>query len=174
MANSRLSKTDVPIKVALLILGICTPILSFAQRMRARPEDYEDYPDYSSSSDMPAAFWLVLLVIMAIGIIWFKSSLSSSRKEEIRNKTIFLTNQKIKGYVSAYRASTETNQINKPTPKEFFTDENGVVSIPQYAKCIIIEYYKDNHSFVKVKFEDYPHPLYIGRWFLRTPDRINT
>ena len=164
-------------RIYLLLISLSTQIVLMAQRGRLMPEDYTDYPDYSSSSS-DDTFWgyvaLVILIIMGIGKLWFKSALKSYRNEEIRNKTIFLTNQKIKGYVSAYRASTETDQINKPTPKEFFTDENGVVSIPQYAKCIILEYYKDNHSFVKVKFEDYPHPLYIGRWFLRTPDRLNT
>lgn len=164
-------------RIYLLLISLSTQIVLMAQRGRLMPEDYTDYPDYSSSSSddtFGGYVALVILIIMGIGILWFKSVLKSSRNEDIRNRTIFLTNQKIKGYVSAYRASTETNQINKPTPKEFFTDENGVVSIPQYAKCTILEYYKDNHSFVKVKFEDYPHPLYIGRWFLRTPDRINT
>lgn len=172
MANSRLSKTDVPIKVALLILGICTPILSFAQRMRARPEDYEDYPDYSSTSDMPAAFWLVLLVILAIGIIWFKSSLSNSRKEEIRSKTQFLTNREVLAYESPTMAINHS--FYKTNPKEYFTAEKMVVKIPKYAKCIILEYYPENRSYVKVKFEKYPTPLYLDRGYLRTPERINT
>ena len=161
-------------KGILLLLGFYTPLYSFAQRLRARPEDYENSPDYSSSSsDLPAAFWLILLAIMLIGIIWFKIALSNSRNKEIRNKTILLTNQNITAYISPYRATTETTQaVNKYIPKEFFIDDNGVISIPKYSKCIILEYYKENHSFVKVKFDNYPEPLYIGRWYLRTPDEL--
>lgn len=162
-------------RLYISLFALLIQVTLFAQRMRARPEDYEDYPDYgSSSADFPASFWIIVLIIFAVVIIWFKISLNSSRNEEIRNKTVYLTKERIKGFVSAYRATTENGVINKPIPKEDFVDNNGVVGIPPYAKCIILEYYKDNHSFVKVKFDDYSQPLYIGRWYLRTPNKINT
>lgn len=159
-------------KLLLILLGLSTPILSFAQRMRARPEDYENYPDYgSSSADMPPAFWIVLLVILVIGIIWFKSALNSSRKEEIRAKTLFLTNMDIYGYESPNMAM---NHSFYSKPKEYLKVEKRVVKIPKYSRCIILEYYPENRSYVKVKFEDYPQPLYIDRGHLRTPADINT
>ena len=163
-------------RLYLLLISLGSYVMLLAQRGRLMPEDYTDYPDYSSSSSDDSFMGyiaLVILIIMGIGLLWFKSALSSSRKEDIQKKITYLTNQQIKGYLSAYRASTETSRINTPTPKQFYNEENGVVKIPKYAKCIILEYYKENHSFVKVKFEDYPEPLYIGRWFLRTPADIN-
>lgn len=173
MDNNRPSRTNIHTKVVLLLLGISTPIVSFAQRMRARPEDYEDYSDYgSSSADMPPVFWLVLLAIFVIGIIWFKSALNSSRKEEIRSKTVFLTNRELHAYESGYMAWNHS--YYKIPPEEYYVMEKCVVKIPKYARCIILEYYPENRSYVKVKFEEYPQPLYIDRGYLRTPDRINT
>ncbi len=149
------------------------PILLFAQRGRIRPEDYMDYEDmyHSSNSDGSPVLYIILLVVMVIGIIWFKISLNSSRKQEIRNKTIFLTKpNKIFGYKDGYSAKQNSHQYYKND--KFFVEQNGVVAIPSLSKCIILEYWPEDHGFVKVKFDEYPTPLYIGRWYLRTPDRI--
>lgn len=54
----------------------------------------------------------------------------------------------------------------------YFEDIDGIVAIPKYAKCIILEYLKENDCYVKVKFEDYPEPLFTASWLLRTPKQI--
>lgn len=161
-------------RLYILLCLLTVQILLFAQRGRLRPEDYMDYEDvhHSSSSDGSPIIYIILLVAMVIGIIWFKISLNSSRKQEISTKTKFLTKpDKIFGFKDGYSASQNSNRYYKND--KFFTEQNEVVAIPRLSQCIILEYWPENHSFVKVKFDNYPTPLYIGRWHLRTPDRIN-
>ena len=161
-------------RIYLLLISISTNIILLAQRERAMPEDYMDYPDYSSSSSYDTFIGcasLILLIIMGIGLLWFKSALNSSRKEEIRNKTVFLTNRELYGY--EWATMLQNHSAYKNLPKEYFRMENNIVKIPKYAKCRIILYYKENRSYVLVKFEDYPTTLYIDRGSLRTPDQID-
>lgn len=154
-----------------------TPLLIFAQRGmdrgRLMPQDYMDYPDYdySSSSDGNPIFYLLLLGLMIIGIIWFKITLSNSRNKEIREKTIFLAHISFTAFTTYYAVKQNHNRVYKLP--NYFVEEDGKVAIPKYAKCTIIEYVPDDHSFVKVQFENFPKPLFIPRWHLRTPDRIN-
>ena len=164
-------------KILLIIVELLINLHCLAQRGydrgRLRPEDYmdPDYVDYSSTDGNPI-FYIVLLVIMIVGIIWFKIALLSSRSKEIREKTVFFTNTKLIAYTSSYEVIQ--NSSNYYELKEYYKEENGKVSIPKYAKCIILEYVPDNHSYVKVKFDKYSEPLFIPRWHLRTPDRIDT
>lgn len=151
---------------------ISTELMLVAQRGRVRPEDYMDYPDYGhSSSDGSPILYIILLIVMGVGILCFKATLNSSRKEEIRKKTIFVTNGNIFGFPSGYCAKTDP--AKNWIPEKFFVEEKGKVGIPKYSKCIILEYYPEDHSFVKVKFENYSKPLYIGRWHLRTPEQLS-
>ncbi len=163
-------------RLLLLIMSLCSQIILWAQNQRGRlmPEDYMDFPDNTanSSDDTFIGYLsLVLLIIMGIVIIWFKSALKSSREKEIRDKTIFLTNADVYAFESVYRATQDS--ITSLKPKQFLVNQNGVVKFPKYSRCIILEYYSENRSYVKVKFENYNTPLYVGRWYLRTPDQIN-
>lgn len=151
-------------RLYLLILGLSVQILSIAQRMRAMPDDYMDYDDYvSSNSNESAIVPFSFLVIMAVCAIWLKIALKISRNKEIRKKTYFLTDSVIFGCVKSEMLS---NNYTKSYPKDYFVDLKGNIKIPKYARCIILEYYSQNRSYVKVKFEDYSEPLYIGRWMV--------
>lgn len=164
-------------KLKLILFSIMTPFLLLAQRGmdrgRLRPEDYMDYPDYgySSSSEGCPIFYLIILGVMIVGVIWFKIALSNSRNKEIRERTIFLAHINFTAFTTYYAVKQNHNKLYKLT--DYFVEEDGKVAIPKYAKCFILEYVPEDHSFVKVKFENFPKPLFIPRWHLRTPDRIN-
>lgn len=163
-------------RIYILLLSLSTKIMLLAQEGKLRTEDYMDYSDfypnsYSSSDDKLTGYiCLGLLIAMGIGILWFKSALNSSRNEEIRNKTQFLANWETFAFDTVSKAMSKSNRIYPI--KEFFTMENGIVKIPKYAKCIILEYYSENRSYVKVQFDKYPQPLYMERCNLRTPKEI--
>ena len=137
--------------------------------------EYKDFNDYEhihySSPDPNPIFYIILFAIMIIGIIWFKIVLSNSRDKEINHQTTFLTNIQFTAFTTYYGVKQNYSYVYHL--KEYFKEENGKVSIPQYSKCIILEYVPNDHSFVKVKFDKYPKPLYVPRWYLRTPDEIN-
>lgn len=154
-------------RIIFLLCGLYIQLSVLAQRGRVRPEDLMDEPDYgySTSSDGSPVFYIVLLAIMVIGIIWFKITLNNSRNKEIREKTVFHTQNDSAAFTSAYAAIQNHNSCKRPN--SYFIEENGVVSIPAYSKCTILEYVPDNHSYVKVKFEKYSEPLFIPRWYLR-------
>ena len=84
-----------------------------AQRGRIMPDEYMDYSDlYSTSDDKYTGYIsLFILIAMGIGIVWFKSALNSSRKEEIRNKTQFLTYRELCAFDTAYKATKNSNRI---------------------------------------------------------------
>lgn len=160
-------------RIFLILIGISTQLALFAQRGRVMPEDYASYPDYPSYSSDEGSFIfpLIILILIVVGVIWFKSALNSSRNEEIRNKTLYQTNTNLRAFVDVRRI-VNNNNIYAHNPSTFFENENGIINIPKYAKCIILEYYSENRSYVKVKFEDYPQPLYVARWLLRTPEAL--
>lgn len=164
-------------KLRLILFSTMAPLLIFAQRGMERgrliSQDYMDYSDYgySSSSDSNLVFYLILLGLMIIGIIWFKLTISNSRNKEISDKTIFLAHISFTAFTTYFAAKKNHNIVYKIP--NYFVEEDGKVAIPQYAKCTIIEYVPDDYSYVKVKFENFPKPLFIPRWHLRTPDRIH-
>ena len=164
-------------KFKFVILNLMIPLFALAQRGmdrgRLRPEDYMDYPDYdySSSNDGSPIIYAILLGAMIIGIIWFKIVLSNSRNKEIREKTVFLAHINFTAFTTYYAVKEKHNNVYKLS--DYFVEEDGKVAIPRFAKCIILEYVAEDHSYVKVKFEKYPKPLFVPRWHLRTPDRIN-
>ena len=159
-------------RIYLLFLTISTKLMLLAQEGRLLPEDYDYYPSHSSYGNKIGGYiGLVILIALGIGVLWFKSTLNSSRKEEIRNKTLFLTNRELFAFDTISKAMSYSNRIFPI--KEFYTMENGIVKIPKLAKCIILEYYSENRAYVKVKFENYSDSLYMARWMLRTPDKIN-
>ena len=159
-------------RIYLISTSILFSLYAFAQRGRVRPEDlgYNDNDYGTSSSDGSPVFPLVILIIMIVGIIWFKIALSNSRSKEILEKTIFLVNRTNYAYTTAYAAQQNKNIEYKG--EEYFIEQDGKVAIPKSAKCIILEYSPDNRSYVKVKFEEYPEPLFIARWRLKTPAEI--
>lgn len=149
---------------------LITQLALFAQRERLMPEDYTDYDNRISTNGEPTIY-IILLAVIVIGSIWFKISLDSSRKKEIKEQTTFLTNIRTTAFFEATKAIHTYNHNYGLT--EYYKEVDGVVLIPKYAKCIILEYVPENHSFVKVKFEDFQIPLYVPRRILRTPDRID-
>jgi hypothetical protein len=157
-------------RICLLSIGIMLRLYAFAQRERLTPDDYTDHSNFDPVTEMGWLFPLVILVALVIIIIWAKSSISSSRKKEIQEKKVFLTNINLSASSTALLGDN-TNFISK-TP-HFFEEIDGKVEIPKYSKCIILEYVPDNHSFVKVKFDKYPTPLFVPRWHLRTPEDID-
>lgn len=160
-------------RIYLIFLSLSTKLVLLAQEGKLMPEDYTDYSDYYTShtyDKFTGYLCLSAIIIIVIGILWFKSYINSSRNEEIRNKTQFLANWETFAFDTVSKAMSKSNRIYPI--KEFFTMENGIVKIPKYAKCIILEYYSENRSYVKVKFDKYPQPLYLERCNLRTPKEI--
>ncbi len=95
-------------RIYFLFLSLSAELILMAQSGRVMPEDYMDYPDYhySSSDDNYVGLYmsLFILIVMGIGILWFKYALKNSRNEEIRSKTQFLTNRELYAYESATMA----------------------------------------------------------------------
>lgn len=161
-------------RLLLFIFTLSINFSLFAQRGHIRPEDYEDVEDLSyqtsSSGDNPV-FWLVVLILIIIVVVWFSISLRVSKEKEIKQKTVFLTKYETDGHTYVFTLIQKLKHSKKESP--YFEEMDGVVKIPAFSKCIILEYAKESNSYVKVQFEKFPKPLYVPRWYLRTPDRIN-
>jgi len=157
-------------RINLFLLCISIQILSFAQRERLMPEDYSDYDSYNSSGKGEPILYFVLVAILIIGVIWFKIALDRSRKEEIKNQTPFITKEKTQAFLNAGRVSSYNYNYGLT---EYFKEVEDIVLIPENAKCIILEYVPRDHSFVKVKFENFSTPLYVPRWRLKTLDSVD-
>ena len=151
-------------KLNTLLLCLISYFYVFAQRGRVRPEDLGETDYSSSSSSGSATFYIILLVLMIVGALIFKISLDNSRKKEINEKKLFRTKTSFTAFTTEYGLLQNKNKgFNL---EKDFVEYDGKVSIPVFAKCIILEYCKIEHSFVKVKFEKYPDPLYVKRWYL--------
>ena len=91
-------------------------------------------------------------------------------RKDVKNKVKHMAMRNIKAYTKKERVLNDKRFFAKSD--EYFENVDGVVNIPKYAKCIILEYLKEKDCYVKVKFDDYPEPLYTARWLLRTPKQI--
>ena len=146
-------------------------LIILAQKGHIRPEDVADIEElekmahHTTSSGDSSNYALVILVLLAIVVIVFKIALNSSDKKDINQRIAYFTTNEINAYQTATKAIDAKS--NFKNCKDYFEMENGVVLIPSGAKCIIMEYINENKSYVKVKFDRYPYPLYLQRCWLR-------
>ena len=136
-------------KIYLISASFLLPLYSFAQRGRAKPDDlgYSDNDYSTSSSDGSPTLYIVLLIILFVGVIWFNVALKSSNNKDIKEKRTYVANGSIIAYAKIF-----PNSGCKP---------QGPVNISPNTKCYIMEYLEENYC--KVKFENHPQPLYVKR-----------
>ena len=146
-------------RIYLISTSILFSLYAFAQRGRVRPEDlgYSNDDYGTSSSDGSPTFYLILLILMIIGILWFNIALKNSNKKDIKEKRTYMVRWDIKAYAKVF-------------PNSGGCKPQGPVEIPKYTKCYIMEYLEENYC--KVKFENHPEPLYIKRNQITLPDRV--
>ena len=146
-------------RLFILTISLLLQIYVFAQRGRVRPEDlgYSNDDYGTSSSDGSPTFYLILLILMIIGILWFNIALKASNKKDIKEKRTYVARWHIKAYAKVF-------------PRSGGCKPQGPVDIPKYTKCYIMEYLEENYC--KVKFENYPEPLYIKRHEITKPDMV--
>lgn len=153
-------------RIYLFLLSLYTQISLFAQRSYST----EDYYSESLSSEDLQPFMILFAVGFIILVIWGAFSIRKNRNEDVEKKTRYVTNNNIKAFTEVNNAVRRYGVL--ADAKEFYKENEGMVIIPKAAKCFILEYSynKNNITIVKVKFENYEQPLFIPRWFLRTPE----
>jgi hypothetical protein len=150
---------------------ISTSLCVLAQKGHIRPEDVAEIEDleemahHSSSSGDSSGFVTVLLVVLPIIIIAFIIAINNSDKKDVNQRIAYYTANDLNAFRTIQKAISAG--CNFKTCKGYYVMEDGTVLIPSSARCIILEYVKENKSYVKVKFDQYPEPLYLQRCWLR-------
>lgn len=158
------------------IYGMISFLFAFAQKGHVRPEDLmtpdelENISNTSSSTsgDNPV-LWVILVVVIVIGVIWFNLALKSNDQKDIQQGRRFHTINEILGFTTENKLVQNGHNFSRL--ESYYKESNGIVMIPNSAKCVILEYMKGNNTCVKVKFDDYPEPLYVKRWLLKLDEQ---
>lgn len=156
-----------------LMCLVCTiSVLAQGRDYRAMPEDYTEFDALSQSSAVYFEYIMALICGLCVFIVctWLLISSIKTKiyqKKVIRERIVFC---------SRFNCIASTTLYPRPDKNyyselgEYFTPECNKVLIPGGSECTILQYIKEDLR-VKVKFDEFPEPLYVYQEFLYEADQ---
>ena len=148
------------------MIKILLLLSAYAQgNYRARPEDYSDFGVLDKSITEGAEiliFISTIAILILVGISMISNTIKTriSQNKEIKGKVKFSVISNRMASTNIYRTISNEKHYGS---NDYFKEKDKLVCIPGGSECIILEYTKENSNYVKVKFDEYPTPLYICR-----------